>query len=508
MDWGTALWDQPDAIEKHTQLGLDLIDRYVKFVRERVDIEQNYTKQLKGLYKKYSRRGSKEDQEMKFSNQQAFQELLTELNECATHRENVAENMNLNICVELSKYMQELKQERKSYLNDVKKIHQNLETCHKQLESSKKRFEKEWKEAEKVNQLAEKTEQDPTSTKADVDKVRINARQRLDASDEYKNEYAVQLQKYNKEQDRVYHTEIPTILNKMQQMEETRIITLAQSYSLLADMEKKILPSISQCLEKISTHSSKTLQKQDSQMVIEQYKSGLAPPADVEFEDYSQGLKPAVVETHPHHTPKVRIKQLFKKNKPHQLEDFTHLPLDQRKKRLQEKIDEVSKELQKETDQSEALNKMRRVYEQNNQLGDPASLEPQINETTQNIHRLTGDLSRYQAWLCEAGGVSTNNNNQNSPYYVSTSPQLLHPPEQVESQVQFPSSYDEDFDEDVAIEHCLALYDFNGVKSGEVSMKAGEHLSVLEEDMGDGWVRVKKANGNIGYVPATYIQIK
>ncbi|MCJ8748248.1 hypothetical protein PDJAM_G00162770 [Pangasius djambal] len=448
MDWGTALWDQHDVIEKHTQSGLDLIDRYVKFVRERVDIEQNYAKQLKALCKKYSRRGSKEDQEMKFSNQQVFQELLCELNDCATLRENMAENMNLNICVELTKYLHELKLERKSYLNEVKKIQQNLETSYKQLENSKKRFEKEWKEAEKANQQAEKTEQDPTSTKADADKARIHARQRLDISDESKNEYAVQLQKYNKEQNHVYHTEMPTILN-------------------------------------------------DSLTLIEQYKSGLLPPLDVEFEDYSQGIRPAVVDN-THHVPKVRIKQLFKKNKPPPLEDFSHLPSDQRKKRLQEKIDELSKELQKETDRSEGLNKMRRVYEQNNQLGDPASLEPQINQTTHNINRLRGDLSRYQAWLGEARGVPTHSNNHTSPTFQS-------PPNPMNN--QFHSSFDEDFDEDVPIAQCLALYDFNGVKQGEVSMQVGEHLSVLDEDMGDGWVRVKKTNGHTGYVPASYIKI-
>lgn len=47
----------------------------------------------------------------------------------------------------------------------------------------------------------------------------------------------------------------------------------------------------------------------------------------------------------------------------------------------------------------------------------------------------------------------------------------------------------------------------SGVREGEVSMEAGEHLSVLDEDSGDGWVRVKKTSGNIGYVPASYIQI-
>jgi len=39
--------DQCDIIEKHTQSGLELVEKYVKFVKERTEIEQNYAKQLR-----------------------------------------------------------------------------------------------------------------------------------------------------------------------------------------------------------------------------------------------------------------------------------------------------------------------------------------------------------------------------------------------------------------------------------------------------------------------------
>lgn len=48
------------------------------------------------------------------------------------------------------------------------------------------------------------------------------------------------------------------------------------------------------------------------------------------------------------------------------------------------------------SDLSEALEKMKGVYEQNPQMGDPASLEPQITETAQNIGRLRGELAKYE----------------------------------------------------------------------------------------------------------------
>jgi len=39
--------DQYDIIERHTQSGLELVEKYVKFVKERTEIEQNYAKQLR-----------------------------------------------------------------------------------------------------------------------------------------------------------------------------------------------------------------------------------------------------------------------------------------------------------------------------------------------------------------------------------------------------------------------------------------------------------------------------
>lgn len=47
-------------------------------------------------------------------------------------------------------------------------------------------------------------------------------------------------------------------------------------------------------------------------------------------------------------------------------------------------------------DLSDALEKMKGVYEQNPQMGDPSSLEPQITETSQKISQLRGELVKYE----------------------------------------------------------------------------------------------------------------
>lgn len=50
----------------------------------------------------------------RFSNHGSLQEILNELNDYAGQRELIAENMMTSICVELTKYLQDLKQERKT----------------------------------------------------------------------------------------------------------------------------------------------------------------------------------------------------------------------------------------------------------------------------------------------------------------------------------------------------------------------------------------------------------
>uniref|UniRef100_A0A9J7YCZ5 Thyroid hormone receptor interactor 10 n=1 Tax=Cyprinus carpio carpio TaxID=630221 RepID=A0A9J7YCZ5_CYPCA len=511
MDWGSDLWDQHDVIERHTQSGLDLLERYVKFVKDRAEVEQNYAKQLRNLSKKYSRRGVKEDQDTKLINQQPFQDVLNELNNYAAHREQLSEIMTVNICVELSRNLQELRQERKNHLCEVKKAQQNLESSFKLLETSKKRFEKEWREAEKANQQTERVQQEVSATKADVEKAKQHAHFRVHLADECKNEYASQLQRYNQEQNNLYHSEIPSVYKKLQEMEERCIKLLADGYVQFSETEKNMLPNINKCLDAIISTGRNINEKQETLALIEQYRSGAVPPADVEFEDYSQTVRAAASDNTVTHLPKVRIKQLFhKKNKvtspdknmPPSLEDLSRLPPDQRSRRLQEKINDIQKELQRETEKSEALMKMKGVYEQNSQLGDPSSLQPQIIQIAHNIARLRGELNKYQVQLTEAGGGTLQHYPASSEYITVVSDPSVSPSDNI-----YECEFDDDFDVDVPIGQCTALYDFDGSSEGAVSMQVGEQLSLMQEDQGDGWVRVQRANGDVGYVPASYIQI-
>ncbi|KAK2502136.1 hypothetical protein MC885_010563 [Smutsia gigantea] len=502
MDWGTELWDQFEVLERHTQWGLDLLDRYMKFVKERTKVEQAYAKQLRSLVKKYlPKRPAKDDPESKFSQQQAFAQILQEVNDVAGQQELVVENLSVRVCLKLAKYSQEMKQERKMHLQEGRRAQQQLESGFKQLENSKSKFERDCREAEKAAQTAERLDQDINATKADVEQAKRQARLRRHVAEESKNEYAAQLQRFSRDQAHFYFSQMPQIFDKLQDMDERRATHLGAGYGLLSEAELQVVPIIAKCLEGMKVAADAVDAKNDSQVLIELYKSGFALPGDVEFEDFSQPMNWAPSDSSLGHTRAKRW-PLGKKTKTVVTEDFSHLPPEQQRKRLHQQLEECNRELQKEVDQREALKKMKDVYEKTLQMGNPTNLEPQITETLNNIKRLKLEVQKYEAWLAEAAShVLSNRGDSLGRHSQPPDPPSSAPPDSSsnkESQeAPIYTEFDEDFEEEPAspIGHCIAIYHFEGSSEGTISMAEGEALSLMEEDKGDGWTRVRQKQG-------------
>ncbi|XP_069460522.1 cdc42-interacting protein 4 isoform X4 [Ambystoma mexicanum] len=542
MDWGSDLWDQFDVIERHTQWGLELVEKYVKFVRERTEIEQQYAKQLRNLVKKYlPKRIAKDDPECKFSQYISFQQVVKELNDFAGQREVVAETLMTQICLDLVKFSQEVKQERKMHLQEGRRAQQHLENSFKQLEASKRKFERDCREAEKAVLLAERLDQDINATKADVEKARVHSHQRMQMAEESKNEYALYLQKFNQDQGQFYFSDMPQIFSKLQSMDERRTLKLREGYRGFADTERQVLPIIGKCLDGVSAAADSVNASQDSLALIEAHKSGFDRPGDVEFEDLSQpmnrtssegslGTPKGTLDSRGDARQIVRHKGkrwLFsKKNKAVISEDFSHLPPEQRRKKLQQKMDEWSRELQKEHDQREALDKMKDVYEKNPQMGNPNILMPKYNETINNIQRLQLQIQKCESWLANVDGQRINrgdtivrynnqperpvsvNNNDSSQEKDSTDASHSDDSQDPSNQPIY-TEFEEDFEDDAPspIGMCTAAYPFDGSSEGTIAMTEGEELSLMEEDKGDGWTRVRKLKGGEGYVPTSYLRI-
>ncbi|XP_053863498.1 formin-binding protein 1 isoform X2 [Malaclemys terrapin pileata] len=608
MSWGTELWDQFDNLEKHTQWGIDVLEKYIKFVKERTEIEISYAKQLRNLSKKYQpKKNSKEEEEYKYTSCKSFLATLNEMNDYAGQHEVISENMTFQITAELTRFVQELKQERKSHFHDGRKAQQYIETSWKQLEASKRRFERDCKEADRAQQYFEKMDADINVTKADVEKARQQAQIRHQMADDSKAEYSSILQKFNHEQREHYHTQIPNIFQKIQEMEERRIVRLGECMKTYAEVDRQVIPIIGKCLDGITKAAESIDQKKDSQLVIEAFKSGFEPPGDIDFEDFTQPMKRTVSESslsnsrwdgksepRPGSKSKGKLWPFIKKNKlmslltsPHQPpppppasaspsavpngpqspkqqkeplshrfnefmtskpkihcfrslkrglslklgggpEDFSNLPPEQRRKKLQQKVDELNKDIQKEMDQRDALTKMKDVYVKNPQMGDAASVDHKLAELGQNMEKLRLEAQKFEGWLAEVEGrlpVRTEQTRRQSGMYdtqntsaVNNCAQDRESPDgsyteepSQESEMKVPvTEFDDEFDDEEplpTIGTCKALYTFEGQNEGTISVTEGEMLYVIEEDKGDGWTRIRRNEEEEGYVPTSYVEV-
>ncbi|XP_068609434.1 formin-binding protein 1 isoform X1 [Brachionichthys hirsutus] len=673
MSWGSELWDQFENLEKHTQWGIEYLEKYTKFVKERSEIELNYAKQIRNLSKKYQpKKNSREEEESKYTFCRAFMTTLNELNDYAGQHEVISENLTSQIIAELSRYLQELKSERKLHFHDGRKAQQHIESSWKQLESSKRKFERDCKEADRAQQYFEKMDADINVTKADVEKARQQAQMKHQMASDSKSEYSSYLQKFNQEQNEHYFTTIPNIFQKLQDMEETRIDRLGVCMKTFADVDRQVLPIVGKCLDGMTKAAESIEPKTDSKQVVESYKSGFEPPGDVEFEDYGEAMKRTASDnslsssreakekpagrskgklwpfiknknklmsllTSPHQSPPappastppspsavpndspspkqhkeplshrlndfmsskpkmhclrslrrglcslrqppqqqslVSNKEIMKRTLgrptyafearqyvPKMLslklitlnshvrnliegsgpEDFSHLPPEQRRKKLQAKLDELNKDIQKEMDQRDALTKMKDVYVKNPQMGDPTSVDPRLTEIGQNIEKLQSEVQKFEGWLAEVEErmPSKSDTHRRSEIYETqnnttvgnscaqdreSSPDGSYTEEQnSETQIKAntnPASttpeFDDEFDDEETlptIGTCKALYPFEGNPSraghneGTIAVAEGELLHVIEEDKGDGWTRVRRSEEEEGYVPTSYVEV-
>ncbi|XP_030902317.1 formin-binding protein 1 isoform X13 [Melopsittacus undulatus] len=529
------------------------------------------------------------------------------MNDYAGQHEVISENMTSLITGELTRYVQELKQERKSHFHDGRKAQQHIETCWKQLEASKRRFERDCKEADRAQQYFEKMDADINVTKADVEKARQQAQLRHQMAEDSKAEYSSTLQKFNSEQHDHYYTHIPHIFQKIQEMEERRIVRIGESMKTFAEVDRQVIPIIGKCLDEITKAAESIDHKNDSQLVIEAFKSGFEPPGDVDFEDFTQPMKRTVSESSLSNSradgrpepkfggkSKGKLWPFIKKNKlmslltsPHQPpppppasaspsavpngpqspkqqkeplshrfnefmtskpkihcfrslkrglslklgagpEDFSNLPPEQRRKKLQQKVDELNRDIQKEMDQRDALTKMKDVYIKNPQMGDAASVDHRLAELGQNIEKLRLEVQKFEGWLAEVEGRLSMRSEarrqsglyeaQNSSAVNScaqdreSSPDGSYTEEQSqETEMKVPATdFDDEFDDEEplpTIGTCKALYTFEGQNEGTISVAEGEMLYVIEEDKGDGWTRIRRNEDEEGYVPTSYVEV-
>ncbi|XP_060653424.1 formin-binding protein 1-like isoform X8 [Drosophila nasuta] len=580
MSWGTDLWDQFDNLSLHTNRGIDVLDKYANFLRDRVAIETEYAGKLRRLVKNYQPK-KKEEEDNEFTSRQAFRNLLKEVGDLAGQREVVSETLQLQIIQGVTLLSKTLREDRKKCLNDGTVLQQTLSAQLSSLERAKRNYDKAYRDSEKAVENHKKADMDFNLSRAEVERYKNIMTSKIQQSDDAKNEYANQLQKTNNLQQQHYGTLLPAVFNRLQELDEKRTRGIREFIIGAADVESSVAPIIARCMEGIVKAGESINEQEDSLKVIERYQSGFQPPADIPFEDLSKMDSSIATQsnyssvTYNHLTikgtisgPKFKkprggiLNSIFGSNKNSltadgQKEDFSDLPPNQQRKKLQAKIAELQHKVDQETNTRDGLMKMKIVYEANSSLGNPMTVEGQLNESEHELEKLKNDLKKYQGYLDKANQLQVVNNSPQSnrnqlqnghrtsrhsngsasaddhndgddqPDDAGSLSSSSASPESGlgTSHTSLPGSGQGSANENAMGEEtcyetevellqplgtCRALYPFEATSEGSIPMNEGEELQVIENDQGDGWTRVRRANNSNGwdegFVPTSYIE--
>ncbi|KAK7504998.1 hypothetical protein BaRGS_00003568, partial [Batillaria attramentaria] len=510
--------DQYDNVGSYTQRGIEFCEKFTHFLKERSAVEQEYARNLKKLVKNYQPKKREED-ECQLTWAKSFVDMVKEIHDLAGQHEVIAENLQSTVSRDLQNLITELKQERKKHLQEGARLQEQLRQSANALDRSKKQYEKAHKEGEKALDNYRKADADINLSRAEVEKQRIVMNQKAQICEECKNEYA----------------------SNLQDMEERRVNKVQECILQCAEIEKNVIPIINTCIEGMAKAAASINSAQDSKLVIERHKSGFPIPGDVAFEDLSvtggsvesqnnststkaATLPNTVKQTTVSGKSKKRggIFGLFGSSKmDDQKEDFSDLPPNQRRRKLQQKIDGIKKEMAKEQAEREGMLKLKDVYANNPALGDPNMLEKKVEENAQKLDAIRQELQKYEGYLAECEGKRRNSTSGDSIHSSDSGQPSQHmsapgTPQQPHN-VYAPIDGDEEHDEfadgvedgDVVfsvIGTCRALYPFEAMNEGSVPMDENEEMQILEEDQGDGWTRVRKNDGSEGFVPSSYVQ--
>ncbi|XP_064546101.1 formin-binding protein 1-like isoform X9 [Drosophila montana] len=580
MSWGTELWDQYDNLSIHTNKGIEVLDKYANFLRDRVAIETEYAGKLRRLVKNYQPK-KKEEEDNEFTSRQAFRNLLKEVGDLAGQREVVSETLQLQIIQGVTLLSKTLREDRKKCLNDGTMLQQTLSAQLSSLERAKRNYDKAYRDSEKAVENYKKADMDFNLSRAEVERYKNIMTSKIQQSDDAKNEYANQLQKTNNLQQQHYGILLPAVFNRLQELDEKRTRGIREFIIGAADVESSVAPIIARCMEGIVKAGESINETEDSLKVIERYQSGFTPPTDIPFEDLSKMDPSAVPQSNYSSVPynhltiksgtltaaklkKARggiLNSIFGSNKNSltadgQKEDFSDLPPNQQRKKLQAKIAELQHKVDQETNTRDGLMKMKIVYEANSSLGNPMTVEGQLNESEHELEKLKVNLKKYQGFLDKANQLQVANNSPQSnrnqlqnghrtsrhsngsasaddhhdgddqPDDAGSLSSSASPESGLgTSHTSLPGSGQGSANENATGEEtsyetevellqplgtCRALYPFEATSEGSIPMNEGEELQVIENDQGDGWTRVRRANNSNGwdegFVPTSYIE--
>jgi len=529
-EWGSELWDRFEHVVSHNRKETQELEGvYGKFLKERGDIEKEYAKSLRKLVNNYSPKENKKEHEEETSLTKAFRLVLQETKYQANQHESLADLLVKSLTTKIQKKVKEFSEVTRKSIKEAKRISEEKEKSDRGIEKSKIKYQRSFFDWEQAEMDYTKADSSNEVSRNQIDKLKKTSTARQRMCEQYRGDYARELIRANEHQRAFYYTNLPTVLNNLQNLEVSRTNFLKEVLLEGVQAEKEISPIIVKCLEEIERCIESIDATADTQLVIDRHKTGNVPPCDSEFEEMKLGGGGD------------KYKTLKKQSKA--IPPSEHLY--PQKRELERRIEALEQDIQKGQKEIAALRRMYETYSQNPQFGDKNNFQGELESATLKVqnqeaqmHTLKTELGLVEHKLDQIQNRTPNDtpkSGRRSPSHsdkgsvgstgYGTSSNASEQdtdslgdkgrvPEAGTSWEEATSWPEEDFTDEFEdlppppanLGLARALYDFMGVEESNISMCAGEEFHLLEGDTG-GWTKVQRMDmSDQGFVPSAFLE--
>uniref|UniRef100_A0A915DY51 F-BAR domain-containing protein n=1 Tax=Ditylenchus dipsaci TaxID=166011 RepID=A0A915DY51_9BILA len=279
------LMDQTDAVSGHTQKGIEFLERFGQFIKERATIEEEYAQKLRNLVKKSKNKKNDEEECKVYSYMSAFYSILSELDSLAAQHEVVGEKMKKEIVPTILEKSQVLRAGRKKHIQELQALNTSFNEQVENMAKLEKTYGKAFKDAQIAHVKYEKADKNYELSRLDVDRAKNNVHQKNQICEQAKQSYAHGLESANQAQHNYYNQSLPNLLEEMRKLDMSRIETTKSAMLESVNAERSVSSIVQRCYSDMESAISTINPEKDTLVVVEQHRSGYALPADFRFND-------------------------------------------------------------------------------------------------------------------------------------------------------------------------------------------------------------------------------
>uniref|UniRef100_A0A183BYN5 Mediator of RNA polymerase II transcription subunit 20 n=1 Tax=Globodera pallida TaxID=36090 RepID=A0A183BYN5_GLOPA len=429
------------VVSAHTSRGIDFLERFGQFAKERALIEEEYAAKLKSLAKRSRGKKNEDDESKMYSTTMAFLTMLDEIESLASQHEVVGERLRNDLCPKLVEKCRQLRTMRKKQFQYFEMMEKHLQARVDELAKQKKNYEKAHLDAQGAHVKGAKADKNMNLSRIELEKAKTNANTKNAICEQSKQNYAAQLGATNQAKFEHYNVILPKVLEVMRQLDVERIEFSKKAMLECVAAETSVLNIIQRCYSDMNMAIGTINPNSDTLAVVEQTKTGFVHPLDFQFEDLgdpadilqdgTESFDGSTLKRQPGQgkgangkggggVPRRRTLLISKFTNGsagthgggsgggtcgvNTGSEYGTLPPQQRCRKIQQKLEELEAELNIKDQSQAGMKRMHVAYTQNPQLGAPAKVAEQLLQNQQEMHTLQTQIQRFKELLQSAQG--------------------------------------------------------------------------------------------------------